>query len=232
MESKKISQKSYRKQIKQKLIELRGHQCEQCKLTQWQNQSIPLELHHIDGDPFNNDYENLLLLCPNCHTLTPNYGSKNRKRPKREVSDEEFLISLKENPNIRQALLALQLADAGANYERARVIIQNSNDPELLEKLSFEQKNNQSKLNYCLDCGKIISLGATRCKECATIAQRFVDRPSREILKQEVYNTPFTALGKKYRVSDKTIQKWCKYYNLPNRRQDIKRYSQEEWNKL
>lgn len=164
-----------------------------------------MELHHIDGDPFNNDYENLLLLCPNCHTLTPNYGSKNRKRPKREVSDEEFLISLKENPNIRQALLALQLADAGANYERARVLIQNSNDPELLEKLSFEQKNNQSKLNYCLDCGKIISLGATRCKECATIAQRFVDRPSRETLKQEVYNTPFTALGKKYRVSDKTI---------------------------
>ncbi|TFG24210.1 MAG: hypothetical protein EU529_04875 [Promethearchaeota archaeon] len=38
----------------------------------------PLDIHHIDGNRQNNRPENLELLCPNCHALTPNYkGSKN-----------------------------------------------------------------------------------------------------------------------------------------------------------
>lgn len=37
----------------------------------------PLEIHHIDGDASNNRPENLDLLCPNCHSLTPTFGSLN-----------------------------------------------------------------------------------------------------------------------------------------------------------
>lgn len=39
---------------------------------------IPLQIHHIDGDCTNNSKDNLIVLCPNCHTLTENYGSRNR----------------------------------------------------------------------------------------------------------------------------------------------------------
>lgn len=39
---------------------------------------IPLEIHHIDGDCTNNKEENLQLLCKNCHSLTENYGSRNK----------------------------------------------------------------------------------------------------------------------------------------------------------
>lgn len=44
--------------------------------------NIPLEVHHIDGDCSNNHEDNLQLLCPNCHSLTENFGSlnKNSKR--------------------------------------------------------------------------------------------------------------------------------------------------------
>jgi hypothetical protein len=38
---------------------------------------IPLEIEHIDGNFRNNTEENLLLLCPNCHSLTPTYKSLN-----------------------------------------------------------------------------------------------------------------------------------------------------------
>ena len=38
---------------------------------------IPLSLHHIDGNYKNNKVENLELLCPNCHALTDNFGSRN-----------------------------------------------------------------------------------------------------------------------------------------------------------
>lgn len=38
----------------------------------------PLQIHHIDGDCTNQTEENLILLCPNCHSLTENFGSRNR----------------------------------------------------------------------------------------------------------------------------------------------------------
>lgn len=39
---------------------------------------IPLQIHHIDGDCLNNKENNLQLLCPNCHSLTENFGSRNK----------------------------------------------------------------------------------------------------------------------------------------------------------
>lgn len=38
---------------------------------------VPLQVNHIDGDSNNHRPDNLELLCPNCHSLTPNYGSLN-----------------------------------------------------------------------------------------------------------------------------------------------------------
>ena len=39
---------------------------------------VPLEIEHIDGNSENNKEENLTLLCPNCHALTPFYKNLNR----------------------------------------------------------------------------------------------------------------------------------------------------------
>lgn len=36
-----------------------------------------LQVNHIDGDAFNNERINLEVLCPNCHSLTENFGSLN-----------------------------------------------------------------------------------------------------------------------------------------------------------
>lgn len=38
---------------------------------------IPLTINHKNGDWEDNSEDNLDLLCPNCHSLTPNYGSLN-----------------------------------------------------------------------------------------------------------------------------------------------------------
>ncbi len=54
--------------------------CSCCKLDIWIDQPIPLELDHIDGNYQNNTLDNLRLLCPNCHSLTPTFRGKN-KRP-------------------------------------------------------------------------------------------------------------------------------------------------------
>jgi hypothetical protein len=64
--------------LRKKLIEdgLKPDKCEKCGLNEWLGQKIPLELHHKDGNRFNNDITNLEINCPNCHSLTPNH-SKN-----------------------------------------------------------------------------------------------------------------------------------------------------------
>lgn len=67
--------------IKRHLIaaSLKTNKCECCGITEWQGMPISCQLHHIDGNPSNNTFENLKILCPNCHTQTDNYGSKNAK---------------------------------------------------------------------------------------------------------------------------------------------------------
>lgn len=66
-----------RRPMKRWLIRQRGHQCEVCKNTEWMEQPIPLELHHIDGNHKNNHLDNLQLICPNCHALTDTYKARN-----------------------------------------------------------------------------------------------------------------------------------------------------------
>lgn len=52
--------------------------CTVCKINEWNNKKIVLEVEHIDGDSQNNKEENLTLLCPNCHSQTPTWKSKNK----------------------------------------------------------------------------------------------------------------------------------------------------------
>ncbi len=53
--------------------------CYSCKNTTWLEKPIPLELEHVNGNHSDNRIENLTLLCPNCHALTPTYRGKNKK---------------------------------------------------------------------------------------------------------------------------------------------------------
>jgi hypothetical protein len=56
---------------------------EKCVLCGWDKQNnttnrVPLEVDHIDGNADNNHENNLRLLCPNCHSLTPYFRNLNK----------------------------------------------------------------------------------------------------------------------------------------------------------
>lgn len=65
--------------VRKKLLDegYKEYKCESCGLTTWLDQPIPLELHHIDGNHYNNSLDNFQLLCPNCHAFTSSYRGKN-----------------------------------------------------------------------------------------------------------------------------------------------------------
>ena len=89
---------------------------------------ISLELDHIDGDNTNNEIKNLRYLCPNCHALTNTYRGKNKNiQTNVVISEEQFVEALSTTPNIRQALMKLGLAPKGANYNRAKKILEEYN---------------------------------------------------------------------------------------------------------
>ncbi|HBY96327.1 MAG TPA: HNH endonuclease [Chloroflexi bacterium] len=71
--------------VRRWLRETHGEKCSQCG---WAEQHpvtgrIPLQIDHIDGDVANCRPANLRFLCPNCHSLTPTYGSLNRGNGRR-----------------------------------------------------------------------------------------------------------------------------------------------------
>ena len=67
------------------------------------------------------------------------------------------------------------------------------------------------------------------CKTCSNKNQQIVDRPSREELKKLIRKKPFTTIGKEYGVSDNAIRNWCKIYNLPYKKSEIKKINDTEW---
>lgn len=64
--------------LKQYIIRENGHKCEQCGLSEWQGEPIPLEMDHINGKNNDNRLDNLRILCCNCHALTPTWRNKKR----------------------------------------------------------------------------------------------------------------------------------------------------------
>ncbi len=97
------------------------NKCCECGISDWRGKKLSLEIHHLDGDNSNNDELNLVLLCPNCHSVTENFRSKNKKA--KEVSDSILLESLKTHTKIYAALKAVGLSPKAGNYARCRDLL-------------------------------------------------------------------------------------------------------------
>ena len=116
---------------RRRLIHEQENRCAKCSLSEWMGQSLILELDHKDGIGDNDVRENLEMLCPNCHSLTPTWRGRNK--PSRNsfhgrVTDEELGAALQSAPSIRQALLAVGMAAKGNNYTRAKRLLAERGD--------------------------------------------------------------------------------------------------------
>ena len=73
------------------LLKKYNYHCAQCGWGEINPYSgkTPLEIHHINGDYRNNTEENLIVLCPNCHSLTSNYRGLKTSSGREDMSKYE-----------------------------------------------------------------------------------------------------------------------------------------------
>ncbi len=99
--------------------------------------------------------------------------------------------------------------------------------------LSEEQKKENKKKDICVECGKKITTGATRCKSCNDIQKTLAFKTiSKEELKLKIRTVSFEEIGREFNVSGNAIRKWCVRYSLPKTKKEINRFSDEEWLKI
>lgn len=58
---------------------IKENKCDICGISEWMNKPLVCELHHINGDTTDNRIENLIILCPNCHSQTDTFRNKHKR---------------------------------------------------------------------------------------------------------------------------------------------------------
>jgi len=98
----------------------------------------------------------------------------------------------------------------------------------------YEKDNNGNYIeikkdyNICLDCGKMINKYSERCRKCEAKHRdkNYINgRPlKREEIISEMLKTDgnFVKASKKFNMSDRSLRKWCKKYDLPTHSKEWK----------
>lgn len=183
------SRNNWHSKIRILKYELKKHKCEECGcLPEWNGKSLSLQLDHISGDTFDNRLENLRFLCPNCHSQTVTFGSKNKKKEieKEKVFDIKIFELNKEAPLKEKILLSLE--ELGIRKSAA------------FFKMSI--KNLKSLCNhYEIDLYKISN-------------NLKIDWPSLPELQKLVLVQSLTDVGKKFELTANAIKRHIRKNNL------------------
>lgn len=134
--------------IKNNLIPYR---CAICGCVEWQGRTLSLELDHINGINNDNRIENLRFLCPNCHSQTTTYGSRNQQRNDSEYEISDDLRDLIETEyrkrnNIKQVSAALGI--------RRRVV------NKVVSESGLKKSNQKYVIRYDKDWNEIARYGS------------------------------------------------------------------------
>ena len=149
------------------------YKCAICGLTEWQGKTLSLELDHINGENNDNRLENLRFLCPNCHSQTDTYGSRNQKITESKYEINEQLRTLVINKylecknqkkvaeclNIKHKVVKQIISDAGLGKSNQKYVIQYDNNMNELNRFGsiaecceYLMKNNLVKTRIMKTC--------------------------------------------------------------------------------
>jgi hypothetical protein len=116
--------------------------------------------------------------------------------------DKDKLLKLLEPKNVKSNVYIIKIIEHKIEHiEEDKPKLENIKEDKLKNKKEYK----------CLDCNIDITNKGKRCNLCSKINQRKVkERPTKELLLNEVKLLGYSAVGRKYSVSDNTIRKWLK----------------------
>jgi len=178
----------------------RPYECEgsECFVNKdWLGKKITLHVDHVDGNYTHNTQDNLRFLCPNCHSQTDNFGSKNKLWAKH--------LSIKEVKERQKKDYKIWVDDNNLTKEELQQLI-NKNGLKLIGK---QFKCSESKIiRICKYFNIVLPNSQDR-----ALNTRKAERPSLEQLIEDYKTLSMVKIGKKYGVSDNAIRKWFKAYD-------------------
>jgi hypothetical protein len=181
------------------------YKCSECVLkNEWNGKILNLQLDHINGMRNDNRLQNLRFLCPNCHTQTETWCSKNKNITVNCLDKHTIIVEANSVNSLTQLLRKLGLCETQSNRRQIKKILTDNNIELNIE--SVEKNENHCK------CGKPIRNDSKTCEKCWQFKQRKVERPTLEQLLKDIEDTNYIKTGKKYGVSDNSIRKWIKNY--------------------
>lgn len=186
--------------LRQRLINegVKEQRCECCGNTEWMENPIKLELHHINGNNTDHRIENLQILCPNCHAYTDTFRKgKSALSEKREVEYRKFKEGLQGN--------------AVVNLEPS------SNDKlQACAETRHDKPKSIKKPHICENCGK--EFNGRKQKYCSVECYRIASRVNVpnviELIDKFKELKTYVKVAKHYNVSDKAVKKWCEFYKI------------------
>ena len=154
------------------------YKCAICGISKWNNKTLSLELDRINGMNNDNRLENLRFLCPNCHSQTTTYGSRNQQRNEStyEITDElrELVSNTYDKVNsvkrvssilgIRRKVVTAIVNETGQKHSNQKYVIRydkNHNEiaryGSLVEAAKTLIANNEVKTKKVKTCTRTIS---------------------------------------------------------------------------
>lgn len=177
-------------------LHLKENKCEKCLIDTWCDSPIKVELHHKDGNPLNNNLENLSFLCPNCHTYTDNFCR--RKSSRKDIPDEEFKVIIQDSFTLKEVAAKTKTRDSGQSHYKIKNFMLKHNI--YLKKSSVTTKSHPFVKQF--NCVK---------ERIAYIAKKNekANWPSDENLKKIVWEKSVSSLGKELEITDNAIRHRC-----------------------
>lgn len=196
--------------LRQRLIRngIKEEKCEKCGITEWNGEKIVFELHHINGDHYDNRLENIVFLCPNCHSQTHNFCGKNSTADEEKQRYNKLIEIAKKDSEVKLPLLVKEYEEVKKEKSLAAY-----NNKKRSKKVEILPKR------YCKVCDKEIENKHN--KQYCSVECFNLDK-SRKILSKERLleiskeSHSLSEMRRKINssISDNAIKKWCDKYNI------------------